>query len=172
MQQVPPLEIAKPIVRYVLEQLVALGHELDRVEYDDEDGEDVSTLDEAIEEVLAVDYSTVLFKDGNWLVLIPENGEDVVCDWNCSPSPALKSEYDQHVETVLKELRHCVCGTCGSVFHESQLQKSEHLFDKTEGRPNVYETSAHCPKCGSEGWDEVVRAPATSARTIALSRFT
>jgi hypothetical protein len=148
-----PFEIAKPIVEYAIKRLIEEGFKLKSVEYDDDESEPATTIEEAIEHAFAVDFSTVSFEGGHWLVVIPENGEDVLSDWCCNDGL-----FDQTLDAVLDELKHYSC-PCGHAFQKKDATTESSLIEKRPGYYAVHETYVPCPKCGYDGLEEITKAP-------------
>lgn len=152
-----PFEIAKPIVEHVIKRLIEEGHQLERVEYDDDDGVDVSSAEQAVDEVFAADFSTVVFDHG-WVVFIPENGEDVLSDWSYPASPSNRSKFASDLDAISDELRHYVCHR-GHAFPISEANFDRDLIEKRPGHYAVYETVESCAMCNSESLEERTMVP-------------
>jgi hypothetical protein len=148
-----PFEVAKPIVEYVLKRLIEEGFTLESVEYDDYESEPATTVEEALEHSFAVDFSTVSFKGGNWIVVIPENGTDVLSDWCCNDE-----RFNDALESISRELEHYQC-PCGHTFPKKDATTESSLIEKRPGYYAVHETYVPCPKCGYDGLDEITKAP-------------
>lgn len=77
---------ARTITRNLLRTLDDAGFKVERVDDGDPTGQTVKvgSIGQAITTAFAVGEASIWFGSRRWVLIIPENGEDVISDYSCS----------------------------------------------------------------------------------------
>jgi hypothetical protein len=150
-----PAECARPIVTHLIAELIRAGFLPIAVDNGEEEVP-VKSGAEAIDEIYSVDESTAVFRraDGltGWVLLIPSNGEDVICDWPGA------GEFDEIMDKICDGLEHFRCSRCGAVFPADDAGTLIEI-DREPGKPAAEIRTTCCAGCESEDISSCVAAP-------------
>jgi hypothetical protein len=152
-----PHEIARPIVTYMIQELIRNGY-TPAYTSDGEEREQVKSGDEALDIVFSVDESAICFRGhgkNHWVDLITCNGEDCIHDWG------VDEEFDGVMKKILKSLEHFRCPRCAAVFPESEaILQTEAVMQP--GLATIHLGSLACAGCES---DDIVPCKAAPQET-------
>lgn len=161
MEVKTPFDISHGIVTFMIGELGRLGWQPRSVDsVDDEEEESTRTAADMIEGAFAMDEAVLRFeregdRRGGWVLVIPENGEDVLSDW-----PAM-GDFAETMDAITLSLEHLQCRTCLKYFKESAAIEAREPAGAPEGQPDgSFKVFLHCPHCGSEDLQSAQAVPA------------
>ena len=148
MKDRTPHEIARPIVTFLIQELIRKGFTPTSVD-DGEALESVAgSIDEALEHIFSVDESTLYLRSAEGkrycVVLITYNGEDCIHDWTGDGGP-----FGDAVSSVLDSLEHFRCPRCAAVFPESEALVQVETI-REPGLAVIHLGSLACASCESD----------------------
>lgn len=153
---------AKEIMRYALSRLLEKGYPPHSV--CSEPGEPsaiVSSVDTALDALFEGDDTIIYFGQpgsdpdpGAWILVIPENGEDVLSDW------AFSDKFSNTLEDIISEMDQLKCYGCGWVGQQTQTIQTRELMEKIPGFAPIYRETSCCPHCGGDQLEDHFAPPA------------
>lgn len=149
-----PAGQARPIIEFLIDEAIRAGFTLSSVEdgFDSEsETTEVSTKEEAMEAVFDTGEA-VLFFGGDWIALIPENGEDVVHDWT-------EGTFGEVIREALSKMEHLECYDCGTVFRQEDASTVVETIEKRKGWAGITRSEMACPSCGGTHLWAAIRPP-------------